>query len=84
MDAWRLQRGDAPHGRQAIGRTQRRWAACMGGDRVRACEASHAARVPQGPHPQQRGALLRQGERRAGKRLRGPDIAVRDGFLGGG
>ena len=56
----------------------------MGGDRVRACEASHAARVPQGPQPQQRGALLRQGERRAGKRLRGPDIAVRDGFLGGG
>lgn len=55
----------------------------MGGDRARACEASHAVRVPQGPQPQQRGALLRQGERRAGERLRGPDGARRDGFLGG-
>ena len=59
-------------------------AACMGGDRARACEASHAVRVLQGPRPRQRGALLRQGERRAGERLRGPNIAVRDGFLGGG
>ena len=56
----------------------------MGGDRARTCEASHAARVPQGPRPQHREALLRQGERRAGERLRGPDTAVRDGFLGGG
>lgn len=31
-------------------------AACMGGDRARACEAGHAAHVPQGPRPRQREA----------------------------
>ena len=51
---------------------------------ARACKTGHAARVPQGPRPRQREALLRQGERRAGERPRDPDSARRDGFLGGG